>query len=84
MVHGIKINDIILKSTDMQNCINKNACMGCKKPYFDIILITKTGIGFCSKDCMEQFILQWRTKDNISDCLENHTIFFQESAGDKR
>ena len=55
MVYGILIDNKFVRNANINECINKDKCVSCKNAYKDIVLITKTGIGFCSKECMEQF-----------------------------
>lgn len=69
-----------IKSTNINNCINRDKCIGCKKSYHLVIYITKTGLGFCSIECMENFISKWRIDDDsVTNYFEKNTNALIES-----
>ena len=74
MVQTLNVNGKVLKMETIDKCINKDKCMSCKKPYIDMVYITKTGLGFCSIECMETFIQEWRKPgDDIKEYFNTTT-----------
>lgn len=69
MVQVLNFNGRVFKIETIDKCVNKDKCIGCKKPYQNMIYILKTGLGFCSIECMEAFIKQW-IKDDYG--IENY------------
>lgn len=70
-IKGFIIDNKFIKETSIDDCVNKNTCAFCHNRYKDIILITRAGIGFCSIECVETFMINWRKADDEDNCQVN-------------
>jgi len=64
---SLKIAGRQLNVVDMDQCINKDFCLGCRHSYMSLVLITKTGLGFCSEPCFKNFMTKWKSENGEAD-----------------
>jgi hypothetical protein len=61
----IEVEGLKLPVVDKSKCVNPKQCAKCGEPYKnDLIIMTKTGIGFCTVACAK-YILERGSQDDF-------------------